>query len=121
MTTLVDDIRAAKHEMMTRGRCTGDLRDEEGRVCLLGSIGAATIPNFTERVMANPAAVMHDIEREERPSAVLRELRKHLAPQSGELGFFPSERLWLFNDTDDTVDADAFNLFDKALADLGGL
>lgn len=123
--TVIDDLKAAKAELVTRGRHTGSLVGPYGRICLLGAIGAATLENFLAFATHNPREAFSDLASEQRPRAVVGALLPHVGRPlwggytEGEPD--PTEWLWAFNDDKATTDQDVLDLFDKALADLGGL
>lgn len=119
MSQLIDDLKATKAELVAHGRCTGDLIDERSRVCLLGAIGIATIPNFEQKVHASGGYGL--LESDERALAVINTLKGHLAPLPHIDDSL--ERVWNFNDDQRVQDGDGtvFDLIEKALADLGGL
>lgn len=119
---VVTDLQAARAELVTRGRCTGSTLGIQGRVCIVGAAIAAIAPGELSEETPTYAAL--DIPRALR---VVRTLHPFLPAE-----FRRSSPNWLsetdnlfdvarFNDSRGTTDPDAFNLFDKALAELGGL
>lgn len=113
MTQLIDDIRASRDEMAKRGRCTGFTQGDKGNVCAVGAIFAAVAPQF----LGTPAwNVMHS----SRAKAVVDELLQYVPEHYHDL-WIGEYALAAYNDTRGVTDEDLFNLFDKALANLGGL
>lgn len=110
---VIADLKAAKEELARRGRHMGEMVGPGGTVCARGAIGCAVIPGFAE--MVNDNVRIHAFVRSERFQAAERELRRHLPDD------YWVKAVWAFNDDHKTTDTDVLNLFDKALADLGGL
>jgi hypothetical protein len=108
---LIRDLKAARDVLVTRGRCVGAFVVGE-RVCTLGAIGVATTEGFAQMDLEEQAAA---IFCDRRPKWAEAALRAHLfaGPYGGEV--------FLFNDDLKTTDQDVLDLFDKTLADLGGL
>lgn len=119
---LIDDLKAARQELVTRGRCTKDLVSDDGRVCALGAVGVAVVENFIEMHTYDDVAAFAEVEfLNDRTRAVVQALCDHLPVlETLDHGVY-TEPLWRFNDKQSTTDRDVLNLFDKALADLGGL
>lgn len=104
---LIVDLKAARRELVARGRCREKFVDDD-KVCTLGAVGMAVVCGFTEMTDdAREAALYFD----PRCNRVRRAL-------SNLLGEWAVED---FNDASDTTDQDVLDLFDKTLADLGGL
>ena len=107
---LIADLKAARSELVTRGRTGGEFVDQEtGAVCALGAVGFATVDDFDIRHECGYGALAVT----PRALRVWHTLRGFL-PE----GFIDVDA---FNDTGTTTDEDVLNLFDKALADLGGM
>jgi hypothetical protein len=122
---LIDDLKAARAELSSRGRQRGALIGHHGQVCLLGAIGAATLEGFVDLATYNPCEAMSDLVSQERPQAVVQALLPYLDAPPWDGGTYghcdPTEWVWAFNDDRKTTDEDVLALFDKALANLGGL
>jgi hypothetical protein len=114
--SLIEDLKATRQALESRGRCTRTLLDYEGRVCILGAVAAATVDNFEQWVQVDG---FHHFTTNDRAKAVVSKIRAYLDAQTFEVK--PIDRVWLWNDAPTTTDADVFNLLDKALADEGGL
>lgn len=117
---LIADLKATKAVLLHRGRCKGSLMAEDGRVCLIGAIGMATVDEFAWEIQINEASAWNLVELGERSAAVIQALRPHIEQRRSE-ELYPSERLYTFNDSSKVVDQDVINVIDKALADRGGL
>lgn len=116
----ITDLKAARAELAKRGRCKSTYVNRSGQVCTLGAIGCAVVEGFESLI---PAAQGADMACNRRMRRAARELSKHL---SDLRSMFDDDcddvqLVWEFNDLDGVIDQDIFNLFDKALADLGGL
>jgi hypothetical protein len=107
---LIADLKAARAEIVARGRCSFDLVNEYGSVCMLGAVGVAALGNT---FLGNPGYEW--FEDSPRLRSVEDVLLKYV-PKTHKN--FPIEA---FNDDETTTDADVLTVFDKALADLGGL
>lgn len=108
---LIADLKAARAELVARGRCMGDfVRD--GKVCALGAIGVATTEGFIQMDREARAAAVFCDRRPKRAEAALR-ARLFTDPDDGEV--------FVWNDDLNTTDQDVLDLFDKTLADIGGL
>lgn len=120
--TLVDDIKASRDEMAKRGRCIGKTMNQAGKVCVVGAVTAALAPELllkTHQWTEMPAYVALESPR---ASAVIEELIAHLPEEfCYKIGDADIYNLANFNDSRKTTDEDMFNLFDKVLADRGGL
>jgi hypothetical protein len=93
--SVVDDLKGAR-ERVEKGWCKHRLRDGQGNVC---AVGAICLQTGAEMPARHPAAA---------------QLRKFLPKEfGGEIADF--------NDARSTTKEDVLMLFDKALADLGGL
>lgn len=116
---VIADLKAARAELVARGRSTGDLVRADGSVCAVGAIAVAVTDKFEPRFMAwMQAGCPPDAHAEwvlpylsPRVSAAKRALAAHV----------PDGYVQGFNDDVGTTDADVLNLYDKTLADLGGL
>jgi hypothetical protein len=117
MSELVDDIKASKQELINRGWVSGDLY-KEGRVCALGAVGMAMVEEFEEWVRHDDFAAFDLIMSDDRAMNVVKALAQY-TPET--LDNRPEDRVWRFNDRHDHTTKDILDLFDKALADLGGL
>ena len=107
---LIADLKAARSELVTRGRTGGEFVDHEtGAVCALGAVGFATVDDFDMRHECGYGA----LSVTPRALKVWHTLR----------GFLPEGAIDVdtFNDTEGTTGQDVLDLFDKALADLGGM
>lgn len=112
---LVADLKAARAELVKRGRCTGNLMSQDGRVCALGAVAVAVMQDDLtgigyDELFDNPRA-------NKAWGALLSALGQ--PPQPLDVSFL--DDVDGFNDSVATTDADVLNLFDKALAELGGL
>lgn len=112
---LVADLKAARAELVARGRCTGRLSLDDGRVCALGAVAAATLGGELSAIGYD------DLVENQRAKRVWGALLSALGqpPTPLDVGF--SNDVDGFNDRRSTTDDDVLNLFDKALAELGGL
>jgi hypothetical protein len=105
---LIADLRAARAELMKRGRCRHHFTDHMGRVCALGAIGVALDSNFDKfSRSAQERARIHN-HRFYRAEQALRE-------------FVPTTSVDTYNDDPTTTDQDILDLYEKTLASLGGL
>jgi hypothetical protein len=105
---LISDLKAARAVLVKRGRCKGTRIAGDGSVCVKGAIGVATVFGFA----AMRGNGLQDAAlAEDRPWNTTRALEKYLG------GRF----VWEFNDDPATTDQDVLELFEKALADLGGM
>lgn len=100
--SVVEDLRNAKRELLRRGWTQGILESGDGRVCAVGAINRAT----------------DSCKMDARTHAVQQQLTVYLDADCFKTELVP---LAAFNDRPDTTMQDVVNLFDKALADLGGL
>lgn len=106
---VISDLKAARTELVCRGRSVGNLLDKQtGKVCLLGALTVAAVgKNFVKGDEYSP-----------RPMRARRALEAKLA----ELHPLWADRpLFFYNDWYQTTDDDVLELIDKTLADLGGL
>lgn len=101
MNQVIEDLKAAR-EIVKDHWYKGALTDEQGNYCIVGAI------NMT----VSGSAYMFDTHRR---WAAEEALVAHLPENLRSFGI-PS-----FNDDDSTTHADVMTLFDKTLADLGGL
>jgi hypothetical protein len=99
---VIADLQAARGELVTRGWCKNQLQSRDGQVCAVGAVQMAIMGH----VGLTPADVEFD-----RVVTAQRALGRLV--EIGDVGSY--------NDADDTGYQDVLNLFDKALADLGGL
>lgn len=114
----IADLKAARAELVARGRCRGQLVNEDRQVCVRGAVGVVISPKFEEMYL-NPIysggipnwarELSEDWQRVRRVESVLQ---AHVPGGT---------RIELWNDDPETTDEDVLNLFDKALAELGGL
>lgn len=117
---VIEDLKAARAELVKRGRSRGYMVRADGQVCAIGAIGVATVADF-ERLYLDAKNNVSDtgLAKWSYGLASLRclrarqALRRHVPRDDGFIE--------LFNDDENTTDQDVLNLFDKALADLGGL
>lgn len=98
--SVVEDLRNAKQELLRRGWGKGFLEREDGSLCALGAIQCVTGVSHARRFMAE------------------KQLEAHLGAECFDTAYKP---VAAFNDEPGTTFRDVLNLFDKALADLGGL
>lgn len=115
---LIADVKAAREALASRGRTTGRLVSRDGRVCALGAVGAGLDGNFArfyldETRRENGLTEWSWVLSSERAFSVERALRKHLPVDA--------RSLQSFNDAAATTTQDVLNLFDKTIADLGGM
>jgi hypothetical protein len=105
---LISDLKAARAVLVKRGRCQHTRIAGDGTVCVKGAIGIATVFGFAAmRGHGKQEAAL----AEDRPWNTTRALEQYL----------DGRYVWEFNDDPATTDQDVLNLFDKALAGLGGL
>lgn len=105
-----DDILTARDELVARGWHKGDLEGPNGEVCLMGALNLACFgkvkPSFEELNPAIAGIADSGARRRERAHAAL--MRR--MPEARELAEF--------NDANDVLLSDVFNLIDETLADL---
>ena len=123
MGDLISDLKATKRELINRGWSRGHLQDTQGNVCILGAIGMATQEDFSERCKISETEAFIDLTKSPQANDIVATLGQYLdktltEEESGHDDFF--ERTYWFNDHK-AEKQDVFDLFDKALADLGGL
>lgn len=106
---LITDLKAARRELVKRGRCRNELV-EDGKVCVLGAVGVATTEGFISLDGVYRIMVLND----PRPRRVRAALEDKLGGRNG--GWVEA-----FNDDETITDQDVLDLFDKTLADIGGL
>ena len=113
--SVVDDLKAARAEV-EKGWCKRTFGDSEGNVCTRGAVNTAVSgdPFALYAAVVEPATMDDWWERQ---AAACEQLRKHIPP-AAVTGLEPIAE---FNDAPTTTKQDVLNLFDKALADLGGL
>lgn len=99
--SVVGDLRRAR-DIVAKGWCPRGLYDELGNVCAVGAVNIACEGHL--HVRSKPTS---------RRDEALRALIRHL-PGSWQ-------EVYRYNDDPSTTHQDILNLFDKALADLGGL
>ena len=121
--TLISDLKATKQELINRGWARGALQNTRGNVCILGAIGMATQEYFPELCKVSEAEAFIDLTKSPRANDIVATLGRYLdktltEEESGHDDFF--ERTYWFNDHK-AEKQDVLDLFDKALADLGGL
>ena len=122
-TQVVADLKAARAELVRRGRCIGHMVRDDGSVCTTGAIGVAIDVEFESHYMqwarlggntgSSGGREWSTVTMSPRFWAVKRALRQHVPDGSNYVEGY--------NDKFTTTDADVLNLFDKALAELGGL
>lgn len=102
---LISDLKAARAELVSRGRCTGSFMEDE-KVCTVGALGVVTVDGFAELCVQNRGI------KSPRMMRAWSALQDHLQHPG-----------WVadFNDDKTTTDQDVLDLYDKTLADLGGL
>lgn len=105
---LIVDLKAARRELVARGRCTHALIKGE-QVCLLGALGIATVVGFTSLTEPDQWRALYRRD-DARPTRARDALTRQI-----------NRPLWAFNDDKTHTDQDVLDLFDKTLADLGGL
>ena len=120
---LVEDLRATREVLISRGRCTGDLMKMDGKVCLDGAIGIATIDDYQHIItMYGSQTGYMSMHLNERCKAVVRSLHQCLPKDFVDTtGSSMVAHLFNFNDDPVTTDQDVLGLVDKALAQEGGL
>lgn len=102
--SVIEDLKAARQHV-ERGWMQGKLTDYNGNVCAMGAVSIAA-------GMRIGSMVSHTMEWD-RHQAQYEALMKQI-PE----GFFD---VAAFNDDPATTKQDVLNLFDKALAELGGM
>ena len=112
---VIADLKAARDELVSRGRCKEDLVNQDGQVCLLGSVAMSMrgLAFTRDHTTAYPF-----LESNQRAAAVVSVLAEHIPPMPGKRSALC--KVYRYNDSF-ASDADVLNLFDKALAELGGL
>lgn len=113
---LIADLKAARAELVARGRCRGVPVHPDGRVCIIGAIGAGMYEDFTG--LAEEA--QYNALYQDRPRRVRSALSAHL-PENLHVDSWVDDEVAAFNDCRATTDQDVLDLFDKTLANLGGL
>lgn len=109
---LIVDLKAARAALVTRGRCRGQFVKDD-KVCAIGAIGVATLEGFEhEDSDSQYETTCRDVRLIRAVNALARRLSV-LHPDA--------VNVWRFNDDLLTTDQDVLDLFDKTLADLGGL
>lgn len=113
----IADLKAARAELVARGRCQGSLVKEDGQVCARGAIGVALNPDFETKYLSEEKTPIGTDAWTytfitQRWYNVHHAIRRHLP-----------DGTWIeqFNDAPTTTDQDVLDLFDKTLAELGGL
>jgi hypothetical protein len=106
MNETVQDLQAAR-DILVDHWCPTGLQDTQGNVCIVGALNKVI---FGEAHFGVRTAEEELLERRARSMNALRE---HLPN--------PRSQLSSWNDHKSTEHQDVLNLFDKALADLGGL
>lgn len=102
--SVVDDLKAAR-EIVAQRWHKGGLEDGHGNVCAVGALNLACMGML--RVDNQPVPVYY---------AAYRALERHIPTGFNGLPSLPS-----YNDADGVTREDMLDLFDKALAELGGL
>lgn len=108
---LVADLKASKAALKKHGRCTQGASNPMGQICIALAVGQA--------VTVEPHMTDWPVTDRPRFQAVTEALMK-VCPS----GNWPQENsgmLIAFNESPHTTDQDVYDLFDKALADLGGM
>lgn len=116
MDSVVEDLQNAKRELQTHGWSQGHFMDKDGHLCALGAIRCALVGHHAvDRVpLAGPFASTEDnVQLWDRYLAAAQALDDHLP--------YVGTTVPTYNDAATTTQQDILNLFDKALADLGGL
>jgi hypothetical protein len=107
---LIVDLKVARRELVARGRCRGTLLDRStGAVCAMGAVSVATIEGFDQ------LATSDDWCSAQSASARFLRAERQLSR------YAPNGSVETFNDSPATIDQDVLDLFDKTLANLGGL
>lgn len=110
--SLADLFQGAKQELAHRGRCTGSLVDEDGRVCLMGALGVA----------AGAFNDFYNCGYDPFDTGLLAEAIEVLAPLTGyqnrRANARPYEPVWAYNDDrkGQGYDDEVFSLLDDAIA-----
>jgi hypothetical protein len=115
---LVNDLQASKAELVRRGWRQGGLVAHDGRVCALGAVGCALVQDYENYTY--PCHRYLPFQKDPRASAVVQALASHLE-RRGIGGEDEVDRIFIKNDHPDTTLQDIYDLFDKALAEAGGL
>lgn len=111
---LIADLKAARAELVARGRCRRQLVGD-GRVCAMGAVGAATVDGFVDLPTEDEQFdALHHSPRAQRARTAL-EVHTLDVDRLGAYG-----GVMLFNDHPTTTDLDVLDLFDKTIFDLGG-
>lgn len=122
---LCADLRTAK-EILAKGRCIGAMIRGD-TACILGAIGLATFPQFQEAMTLHTLGIM--MMMNPRTAQAINAIYEHLPEELQYL--YEGQQLPLrikstfiavshYNDYTAT-DKDVQTLFEKTLADLGGL
>ena len=121
----IADLKAARAELVARGRCTGSPLGWQGAgVCTVGAAIAAVAPQ-----VLNEATPTFEVFKHSRALAVVLALHRFLPdaqrrPVLNNADIYEINCVYdvsTFNDDRGTSTDDVLNLFDKALADIGGL
>lgn len=116
---LIRDLQNARAELISRGWAQWDFIAHDGRVCALGALGVATVEDFDQLPVYQQEAIFQygwwpDRESEFEPRmARARAALEQMLP--------PPHFVHDFNDFDAETVEDILDLFDKTLAELGGL
>jgi len=104
---LIDDLKASRAELVTRGRCKGQYCTGDEKVCSVGALRLVVAAEQYERLYMT---IMNCQLGSDRYMEAYSALRSHI---DGDL------TLWEFNDK--STDQEVLELWDKTLADLGGM
>lgn len=116
--SVADDLKAAKAEMVRRGRGRIILIDSAGRCCPLGAIGLATISAFQDYDVDN-WAIGYKLLRESKRAQDAIRVYAAQCPESPfqEMGFTGDQnRIWRWNDILGPTDDEVLTAFDRAAA-----
>ena len=110
MSQLIDDLKATRAELQSRGRITGHCTDRKGCVCLVGAAIAATDP---ERLHYGTRT--NDVREIPRAWAVVLELHKQIEDRFISEGLAVEYNVAAFNDAFMYNDDPVFDLVDDAI------
>lgn len=107
---LIEDLKAGKEAMQKRGRCSKGGRGPEGSVCIVVGLNMG-LRNMAFREGEEQATIR------DRLHATWEALGAHIPEVYGR----GQDRIIPFNEDPKTTDQDVWDVFDKTIADLGGM
>lgn len=113
---LIADLKEARAQLIARGWCRGDFLAPDGSVCALGAVRTAIDPTYNRGYWNSVIDMAGG-----RYVNAQRALEDHLPVTSGRCAVGRCGHVDCFNDRAASDAQDVLDLFDKTLADLGGL